>query len=73
METYCVSCKKYTGNEYSSVRKTIQNRLMLLSNCGVYGKKKLTFTKMKELHNLIDLKWIKSLTNFCWVETELYA
>ena len=30
METYCVSCKKYTANENSSVRKTKQNRLMLL-------------------------------------------
>ena len=29
MEKYCVSCKKYTANEYSSVRKTKQNRLML--------------------------------------------
>ena len=28
METYCVSCKKYTGNENLSVRKTSQNGLM---------------------------------------------
>ena len=45
METYCVSCKKYTSNEYSSVRKTKQNRLMILSNCTVCCKKKLTFIK----------------------------
>ena len=31
METYCVNCKKNTANENSSVRKTKQNRLMLLS------------------------------------------
>ena len=43
METYCVSCKKYTANENSSVRKTKQNRLMLLSNCTVCSKKKSTF------------------------------
>ena len=36
METYCVSCKK---NKNSSVRKTKQNRLMLLSNSAVCGKK----------------------------------
>ena len=30
METYCVSCKNYTANEKSSVRKTKQNILMLL-------------------------------------------
>ena len=32
MATYCVSFKKYNANENSSVRKTRQNRLMLLSN-----------------------------------------
>ena len=26
METYCVSCKKYTANKNSNVRKTKQNR-----------------------------------------------
>ena len=44
METYCVSCKKYTANKKSSVRKTKQNRLMLLSNGAVCGKKTPTFT-----------------------------
>ena len=39
METYCISCKKYTANENSGVRKTKQNRLMLLSNCTFCGKK----------------------------------
>ena len=51
MENYCVSCKKNTANENSSVRKTKQNRLMLLSNCAVCGKKKSTFIKNKELSN----------------------
>ena len=51
MEVHCVSCKKYTANENSSVRKPKQNRLMLLSNCAVSGKKRLTFIKSKELHN----------------------
>ena len=47
METYCVSCKRYTGIENSSVRKTKQNRLMLLSDCAICGKKKLNFIKNK--------------------------
>ena len=42
METDCVSCKKKTANKNSSVRKSKQNRLMLLSNC--------TFIKNQELH-----------------------
>ena len=37
METYCVSCKKYTENENSDARKTKQNRLMLLSICAICG------------------------------------
>ena len=40
METYCASCKKYTTNENSCVGKTKQNKLKLLSNCAVCGKKK---------------------------------
>ena len=51
METCCVSCKKYTANEYSIIRKTEQHGLMLLSNCIVCGKKKLTFVKNQELSN----------------------
>ena len=45
METYCVSCKKYTANKNSSVRKTKQNRLMLSSNCADCGKKKNFYKK----------------------------
>ena len=48
---YCVSFRKYTANEISNDRKTKQKRLMLLSNCAVYGKKKSNFIKNKELHN----------------------
>ena len=64
MEICCVSCKKYTENKNSYVRKTKQNRLMLLPNCAVCVKKKLTFIKNKEFHNFDCLKRIKSLTNF---------
>ena len=51
METYCVGCKKNTANENSNIRKTKQNRLMLLSNFAICGKKKWTFIRNKELHN----------------------
>ena len=36
--------------EISSVKKTKQNRLMLVSNCDVYGKEKSKFIKNEELH-----------------------
>ena len=51
METHCVSSKKYAANKNSSVKKTKQKRLMLLSVFTVYGKKKSTFNKNKELSN----------------------
>ena len=51
METYCVSCKKYTANTNPNIRKTEQNRLILLSNCAIFGKKKSTFIKNKKLYN----------------------
>ena len=50
METYFVSCKKNTANENSIVRRTKQNRLMLVSNCAVCDKKKSMFIKIQELH-----------------------
>ena len=43
MEIYCVSYKSNTENENSSVRKTKQNGLMVLSNCAVCRKKKINF------------------------------
>ena len=55
METYCVSWKKYIANENSSVRKTKENRLMLLSNCTICGKNKSIFGKNKELYNFENL------------------
>ena len=48
MKAYRVSCKKYTANENSSLKKTKKNRLMLLSNCAVSGKGKSSFIKNNE-------------------------
>ena len=50
METYCFSRGKNTGNKNSSVKKTKQNRLMLVSNCAVCGKKKSRFIKNQKVH-----------------------
>ena len=47
METNCVSCKENAGNKNSSVRITKQNRLMLLSNFAVCGKKSQSSLKIK--------------------------
>ena len=44
--------KKFTGNKNSGIRRTKQNRLVLLSNCAVYGKKKLRSIKNQEASRL---------------------
>ena len=58
MESYCVSRKKKAPNGNSSVRKIKQNRLTLLSNCTVCGKKKPTFIR-EPRSNGIKIKQIK--------------
>ena len=55
MESYCVSYKSNTENKNSSIRKTKQNGLMVLSNCAVCRKKKSTFIKNKELQNFNNI------------------
>ena len=55
METYCVSC---TANKNSSVRKAKQNRLMLLSNHAVCGKKNILSLKIKNSTILITFEMI---------------
>ena len=45
--------KNIQKTKIQMLKKTKQNRLMLLSNCAVCGKKKSTFIKNKELHNFV--------------------
>ena len=49
METYYVSCKKNTANENTSVRKSKQSILMLLSNWAACDRKKSRFIENQEL------------------------
>ena len=58
MEIYCVSCKKYTANENSSVRKTKQKRLMLLANVLFVARKNQLLLRIKKLilFQVISLK-----------------
>ena len=43
MNTYCLVCKKYTGNINPKVIKTKNNKKMMLSRCSICNNKKLTF------------------------------
>ena len=44
MNTYCLSCKKDTGNIDPKVITTKNNRKMMLSRCSICNNKKSTFT-----------------------------
>ena len=44
MNTYCLSCKKDTRNIDPKVRKTKNNRKMMLSRCSICNNEKSTFT-----------------------------
>ena len=50
MQKQCVSCKKNTANQNSSVRRPKQNRLMILSIFAICGREKSRFVKNQELH-----------------------
>ena len=43
MNSYCLVCKKYTGNINPKVIKTKNNRKMMLPRCSVCNNKKSTF------------------------------
>ena len=43
MNTYCLVCKKYTGNINPKVIKTKNNKKMMLSRCSIGNNKKSTF------------------------------
>ena len=43
MNTYCLSCKKDTGNIDPKVIKTKNNRKMMLSRCSICNNTKSTF------------------------------
>ena len=43
MNTYCLSCKKDTGNIDPKVIKTENNKKMMLSRCSICNNKKSTF------------------------------
>ena len=43
MNTYCLSCKKDTRNTNPKVKKTKNNRKMILPKCSICNNKKSTF------------------------------
>ena len=54
MESYCLKCRKDTENINPEVSKTINNRIMVLSKCGILDRKKSRFIKNQEEKGLLS-------------------
>ena len=67
MKKSCVSCKKKTLNSNSSVRRTKENRSMLISN-----KHRESLQKFKETDDL-NCIYKKALNKACFVRHVAYA
>ena len=52
METYCVTCKKNTASKNSSVWRTKQNKLNLVSICDDFEKKKSSYIRNQKASRL---------------------
>ena len=60
MNTYCLKCKKNTGNTDSKMFKTKNNRLLMQSKCSVCGTKKSRFVKKEYVKGSLSKLGIKT-------------
>ena len=56
MLTYCVSCKRNTGNKNAKLLRTKDGRLVFKSTCSVCGYKKSKFVSKNEGSGLLGRK-----------------
>ena len=60
MLSYCLKCRLNTESKNPDVARTINRRLMLLSKCAVYDRKKSKFIKQQEGSGLLSSLGIKA-------------
>ena len=60
MKTYCVKCRKDTGNIDPKRVRTKNNRLIMQWKCSVWGIKKSRFVKEQEAKGLLSNLGIKT-------------
>ena len=71
METYCVSCKKYTANKIQLSEKLNKVDWCFYQIVLFVARENQLLEKIKNSTFLINLKWIKALTNVYWLATNL--
>ena len=60
MKSYCLKCRKDTGNINLRVWKTSNNRTIVLSKCAICESKKSRFIKNQEAKGLLSNLGIKT-------------
>ena len=60
MLSYCLKCRKNTESKNPKFAMTKNGRIMLLSKCAVYGRKKSKFIKEQEAGGLLSSLGIKT-------------
>ena len=60
MKTYCLKCRKDTGNIDPKMFRTKNNRLLMQSKCSVCKNKKSRFVKEQEAKDLLSQLGIKT-------------
>ena len=60
MESYCLKCKKHTGNINLQVSSTSNGKVMILSKCAICNSKKSKFIKKQEASGLLSKLGIKT-------------
>ena len=60
MKSYCLKCKKYTGNIDPQVSSTSNGKKMILSKCAICNSKKSRFIKEQEAKGLLSKLGIKT-------------
>ena len=60
MKTYCVMCRRDTGNIDPKMVRTKNNKLVMQSKCSICGIKKSRFVKEQEAKGLLSNLGIKT-------------
>ena len=60
MESYCLKCKKYTGNIDPKMLGTSNGKTMILSKCALCNSKKSRFIKNHEAKELLSKLGVKT-------------
>ena len=60
MESYCLKCKKHTGNINPQVSSTSNGKVMILSKCTICNSKKSKFINKQEVKGLLSKLGVKT-------------